>query len=49
MPFMPSILHWIVKHGILDVIDGGSKLVTSDGEDQVICSPCLASGSNGGQ
>jgi hypothetical protein len=38
----------IVQYGIVDIIDGGGKLVACDGEDQAIGRPCLASGSVGG-
>ncbi len=38
----------IVQYGIVDVIDGGSKLVAGDGEDQAIGHPCLASSNIGG-
>ncbi len=38
----------IVQYGIVDVVDGGGKLVAGDGEDQVIGLPRPASGSVGG-
>jgi hypothetical protein len=39
---------WIIQYSVVDVLDGGDKLVACDGEDQVIGCPCLASGSVGG-
>ncbi len=38
----------IVQHGVVDIVDGGGKLVACDGEDQVIGCSFLASGSVGG-
>jgi hypothetical protein len=38
----------IVQYGIVDVVNGGGKLVACDGEDQAIGCSCLASGSIGG-
>ncbi len=32
---------WIVKDGILDVIDGGGELVACDGQDKAVSCPCL--------
>ena len=40
--------HWIVKDGVVDVIDGGSKLVTSDGQYEPVGCPCFARGDVGG-
>jgi hypothetical protein len=39
---------WIVKDGVVDVIDGGSKLVTSDGQYEPVGCPCFARGDVGG-
>ena len=35
---------WIVENGVVDVINGGGKLVLSDGEDKAVSSPCFARG-----
>jgi len=35
---------WIVKDGVVDVVDGGGELVSSDGEDEAVGSPCFARG-----
>ncbi len=43
-----STLNQIVQYGVVDVVDGGSKLVAGDGEDQAIGCPHFASGSIGG-
>ncbi len=39
---------WIVEDGVVDVIDGGGKLVTSDGQYKPIGCPCFARGDVGG-
>jgi hypothetical protein len=36
--------HWTVKDGVVDVVDGGGELVSSDGEDEAVGSPCFARG-----
>ena len=33
---------WIVENGVVDVVDGGGKLVSSDGKHEAVSSPCLA-------
>ena len=35
---------WIVENGVVDVVDGGGELVSSDGEDEAVSSPCFARG-----
>jgi hypothetical protein len=35
---------WIVENGEVDVVDGGGELVSSDGEDEAVSSPCFARG-----
>ena len=35
---------WIIENGIVDVVDGGGKLVSSDGEDKAVSIPCFACG-----
>jgi len=35
---------WIVKDGVVDVIDGGGKLVASDGQYVPVGCPCFARG-----
>ena len=35
---------WIVEDGIVDIVDGGGELVSSDGKDEVVGSPCFARG-----
>ncbi len=35
-------IDWIVKDCIVDVIDGSSKLVASNGTDEAVGSPCFA-------
>ena len=30
---------WIIENGIVDVVDGGGELVSSDGEDEAVSSP----------
>jgi hypothetical protein len=32
---------WIVEDGVIDVINGGGKLVASDGQYELVCCPCL--------
>ena len=41
---------WIVEEGVVDVIDGGGKLVASDGDGQYkpVGCPSLACGDGGG-
>jgi hypothetical protein len=34
----------IIEDGIVDVVDGGGKLVSSDGEDEAVGNPCFARG-----
>jgi hypothetical protein len=35
---------WIIENGVVDVVDGGSKLVSSDGKDEAVSSPCFSRG-----
>ena len=35
---------WIIENGVVDVVDGGGELVSSDGEDKAVSSPCFARG-----
>ncbi len=35
---------WVIENGIEDVVDGGGELVSSDGEDYAVSSPCFARG-----
>jgi len=35
---------WFIENGVVDVVDGGGKLVSSDGEDKAVSSPCFARG-----
>ena len=35
---------WIVKDSVVDNIDGSGELVSSDGEDEAVGSPCFARG-----
>ncbi len=35
-------LDWFVKDCVEDDVDGGSKLVTSDGTDKAVATPCFA-------
>ena len=35
---------WIVEDGAVDVVDGGGELVSSDGKDEAVGSPCFARG-----
>ncbi len=34
----------IVEDGVVDVVDGGGELISSDGKDKVVGSPCFARG-----
>ena len=34
----------IIENGVVDVVDGGGELVSSDGEDEAVSSPCFARG-----
>ena len=35
---------WIIENGIVDVVDGSGKLVSSDGKDEAVSSPCFSRG-----
>jgi len=35
---------WIIKNGIVEVVNGGGELVASDGKDEAVSSPCFARG-----
>jgi hypothetical protein len=37
-------LNWIIKDIIEDVVNGGSKLVMSDGTEEAVGSPCFGCG-----
>ena len=39
---------WIVEEGVVDVIDGGGKLVASDGQHEPVGCPHIAHGYVGG-
>ena len=34
----------IIENGVIDVVDGGGELISSDGEDKAVSSPCYACG-----
>ena len=36
--------HRIIEDGVVDVVDGGGKLVPSDGKDEAVGSPCFLRG-----
>ncbi len=38
----------VVKNSIVDVVNCCRKLVARDGDDHLVCGPCLACGSIGG-
>ena len=39
---------WIVEEGVVDIIDGGGKLVVSDGQHEPVGCPHIARGDVGG-
>ncbi len=43
-----EIFGGVVKNGVVDIIDRRRELVACDGEDHLVCVPCLACGGIGG-